>query len=319
MTPKIYEFLLKFIRHSSPAASIFDHTGSINNSLDAIIYGVKNKLLDSIKKQHPFLIGMVHLAPLAGHDNSPGLETIIKLALEDTQVLNGAGFDAILIENNYDIPHTEFIPDNAKEQLNTVIEKIKTVTNLPIGLCVLWNDYKTALDIACEQDLAFVRIPVFVDKVETMYGFTIDPNYKAIKKYQTDHHATKVCIFTDVQVKHSTLLNPRPLSEAVEEAEKEGSNGIIITGKWTGDRPLTNDLEIARLTTKLPIIVGSGADKSNIAELKKYADVIIVGSALKEGTILNKEVEPNLFPWQNRLNMERAKEFVLEAKKQGRS
>ncbi len=258
---------------------------------------------------------MVHLAPLIGYDNSPGLNTITKLAIEDVLVLNEAGFDAILIENNYDIPHTEFIPDNAKKQLNTVIKKIKTFTHLPIGLCVLWNDYKTAIDIASAQDLDFVRIPVFVDKIETMYGFTIHPNHKAIKKYQADHNATEICLFTDVQVKHSTILNPRPLSEVVQEAEKEGSDGIIITGKWTGDRPLTNDLESARQTTKLPIIVGSGADKINITELKKYADIIIVGTALKEGVVSNKEIEPNLFPWQNRLVRKKAKEFIHNAKK----
>lgn len=261
------------------------------------------------------MIGMVHLAPLSGYDNSPGLDTIIKLALEDVQVLNETGFDAILIENNYDVPHTEFIPDIAKEQLNTVIKKIKTATHLPIGLCVLWNDYKSAIDIAVQQDLDFVRIPVFVDKIETMYGFIIQPNHKAIKKYQADHYASEVCLFTDIQVKHSTLLNPRPLSEAVYEAEKEGSDGIIITGKWTGDQPLTKDLESARQTTKLPIIVGSGADKTNITELKKYADIIIVGTALKEGTVLNKEIEPNLFPWQNRLVRKNAQEFVHIAKK----
>ncbi len=280
---------------------------------------MKREFITAIKKQHPFLIGMVHLAPLAGFDDSPGLDVITELALRDTKVLTEAGFNAILIENNYDIPHTEFISEKAKEQISFVIKKIKTITNLPLGLCVLWNDYKTALDIAQEQNLNFVRIPVFVDRIKTSYDFIVEPNSQAIKKYQANHNAMEVCLFTDVQVKHSTLLNSRPLSESVREAEMEGSDGLIITGKWTGNSPLLVDLTTARKESKLPVIVGSGADKFNIAQLKNYADAVIVGTALKEGVISSQEVEPNLFPWKIRLNLERAKEFVLEAKKEGRS
>ena len=59
------------------------------------------------KNKKPSVIGMVHLAPLIGYAGSPGPAIVRKKFLADMKALIIGGVDAIMIENNYDIPHYE--------------------------------------------------------------------------------------------------------------------------------------------------------------------------------------------------------------------
>ena len=86
---------------------------------------MQKSFLNKIREKRPYLIGMVHLAPLIIYSNTPGPEEITKLALKDARVLAEAGFDAILVENNYDLPHTEFITPSAKEEITKIVQEIK--------------------------------------------------------------------------------------------------------------------------------------------------------------------------------------------------
>ncbi len=51
------------------------------------------------------IIGALHLAPLHGYEEFPGEKQVIELALADLQAFPGGGVDAIIYENNYDLPH----------------------------------------------------------------------------------------------------------------------------------------------------------------------------------------------------------------------
>jgi hypothetical protein len=108
------------------------------------------------------------------------------------------------------------------------------------------------------------------------------------------------------------MLEEKTISESAREAIKNGSDAIIITGKWTGDAPNVDDLDEARKTVgkDFPILIGSGATKENANLLLKYATGIIVGTSLKTGKILSKEEEVNLKPWEESIDLEKVKEFV---------
>lgn len=54
-----------------------------------------------------------------------------------------------------------------------ICDILRSKTRLPLGVCCLWNDWKSALSIAKIVGLEFVRIPVFVDHIETHYGYAI--------------------------------------------------------------------------------------------------------------------------------------------------
>ena len=259
-------------------------------------------------KLNKTIIGALHLAPLLGYSGCPGKDEIIRLALDDLKSFQEGGIDAIIYENNYDLPHTEKISDANYQLMLAVGKKLNEVANVPLGVNVLWNDYKSALNLAKELNLSFVRVPVLVDDVETSYGTFFAP-MKEVLKYRTKIGADNTLIYADIHVKHSKIVSDYTIEESAKLAIDVGADGLIITGRWTGDSPDTDDLKrVRRVVGKFPIIIGSGADKNNIKVLTKYADAVIVSTSLKQGPI--DSTLTNLSEWSQRISSQKTREFM---------
>ena len=260
------------------------------------------------KNKKPFVIGMIHCAPLLGYANSPGTGEVEKKFTKDLKALINGGVDAILIENNYDVPHHEKAKLSTIPHLTELCLRARNMTKKPLGLCVLWNDYETALSLAKIAKFDFVRIPVFVDKVKTDYGI-FDMKADECMEFRKKINAEDIFIFADVQVKHAKHFIARPLSEAVSEAIRKKADAVIITGKWTGDPPTESDvLEAKKVAKKTPIILGSGITLEN---RKKYkVDGLIVGSYFKgDGNPKEKDYH-NIFTWKVGMKPRRIKKFM---------
>lgn len=267
-----------------------------------------DKLKKLLKRKRPFVIGMVHCAPLLGYKNSPGIKEVERKFMQDLKALIGGGVDSIMIENNYDVPHFETAKLSTIPQLTDLCLKARKLTKKPLGLCVLWNDYETALSIAKVASLDFIRIPVFVDKVKTHYGMFSGKAKEAVK-FREKISAENILIFADIQVKHAEHLIKRPLKNAVREAVAKKADAIIITGKWTGDPPTVQDVSEAKVSAgKIPVILGSGITPENV---KQYnVDGLIVGSYFKgDGNPKEKDFH-NIFPWKVKMQKKRIEKFM---------
>ena len=262
--------------------------------------------------QRSTVIGMVHCAPLMGYDEYPGEKEVEKKFKTDLHTLIKGGVDAVMIENNYDTPHFEKAKRSTVPQLTKLCLQARKITDKPLGLCVLWNDYETALSIAKIAGFNFVRIPVFVDKVKTAHG-VFDKKAKEVLEFREQINAQDILVFADVQVKHAKHLIKRPLGDAVRDAVNSGADGIIITGKWTGDPPTIDDVrEAYKITGDIPLLIGSGVTSDNV---KNY-DVsgIIIGSYFKEKFFPDKKDEHNIFPWSCKIELDKVKDFMKSVK-----
>lgn len=258
------------------------------------------------------LIGMVHLKPLVGYEGFTSIENTTGEAISDALKIKEAGFDAIMIENNYDIPHKEFVTKEVEKCFDYIVREIRRSVGkeTTLGINVLWNDYKAGFRIAKNNGCKFIRIPVFVDHVRTSYGDILG-KADEVTKFRKELKAQEIAMLTDIQVKHSELLNVRPVEESASEAIEKGSDGLIITGKWTGDAPNLEKLMAVRKTVEnFPILVGSGATEKNLRTLLKYVDGIIVGTALKTGINKDKSMEINLKSYDERIDLEKSKAFA---------
>jgi len=257
------------------------------------------------------LIGAVHFPPLPGFEGFTSLDQVLEFSLKNAKVLERAGFDAIIVENNYDLPHKIKVGTETVEAMNYLTQEIVKQVSIPVGISVLWNSFEAALTIAESAGGKFIRVPVFVDRVETSYG-RIEGEPEKVIEVRCRLGAESVLLFTDVQVKHSALLNVRPIGEAAREAVEKGSDGLIVTGKWTGDAPVLDDLRDVRQAVgyDFPIIVGSGATVGNINQLMQYADGVIVGTALKAEMPKTREEHVNLLEHHVPIDLKKAREFV---------
>jgi len=269
---------------------------------------MQNILNKIFKKDKNIIIGAIHFPPLFGYKDFPGTEIALKNALHDLKAFEEGGADGIIIENNYDVPHKITVD---KETVNMMIylgKEIKNNTSLPIGVSVLWNDYKSALQIAKAIDGKFIRVPVFVDDVKTDYG-EVYGNPKDVLDYRKNIGAEEVAIFTDIHVKHAELLKKNTIEESALEAIKFGADALIVTGKWTAQAPILSDLIAVKNTVKdFPILIGSGVDSKNVKELFEYVDGAIVSTSLKEGD--NIDNGPNIKNWKQRMDKNKVQNLV---------
>jgi|SRR3990167_5886453 len=272
--------------------------------------------LNKIFKTARPLIGMIHFPPLIGNLDYPGFDYIAKKMLKEAIILEKTGFNGIMIENNYDLPHTEKITAPQAAMFASLARLLQENIKTPFGLNILWNDYETSLSICASTKATFFRVPAFVDTVKTSYGVMKAQarNVIALREKLGLNH---IAIFADIQVKHSEMVDKtKSLTKSAKEAIKAGADAIIVTGKWTGDAPKTDDLEdVRRATGKSPVLIGSGASVGNLPILLKYADGVIVGTTLKEGENFDKSKETNLKPFTASVNPHKSKTFVIAFRK----
>jgi len=62
------------------------------------------KILINVFQSERPLIGMIHFPPLIGLPEYPGFEYVKTKMLQEVKILERGGVDAIMIENNYDLP-----------------------------------------------------------------------------------------------------------------------------------------------------------------------------------------------------------------------
>lgn len=259
-------------------------------------------------KNKNIIIGAIHLPPLLGHKDFPGFNTALKNALADLKAFEDGGVDGIIFENNYNIPHKIFVDASTVSPMTFIGEKLKKTSSLPMGISVLWNDYYAALSIAKTLNLQFIRIPVFVDDVQTNYGI-VKGEAKKVIEFRKSINAEKVALFTDIHVKHAKLLSKHDLPTSAKLAIKNGSDAIIITGEWTGDAPSEEKVKTMRNNLgTFPILIGSGTNNQNIKSLFRFANGSIVSTSLKNGT--RKFGEVNVKSYSQRINVNKVKSLV---------
>jgi len=263
------------------------------------------------KKNKNIIIGAIHLPPLLGYKDFPGFDVALKNALADLKAFESGGVDGIIFENNYDIPHKIFVGASIISSMTFFGEKLRGATRLPIGVSVLWNDYCAAFAIAKTINAQFIRLPVFVDTVRTSYG-VVRGDVSVVREYRKSIDAEQIALFTDIHVKHSVLLSHHTIEQSAQLAKKNGADGVIVTGRWTGDAPDFLELKRTRhMVGNFPILAGSGVDKSNIRKVFKIANGVIVSTALKGGKTRKGEV--NVKGYGQRILKKKVAELIQHA------
>lgn len=242
------------------------------------------------------VIGMVHLAPLLTFQDHPGLKVMLERATCDFNALQTAWFDAVLIENDDDKPSTEFANSAQIANFSIIAHEIAKIAKIPIGVQVMLNDWKASIDIAKLVGATFIRIDVFVDDVYSEnWDLEIKPDPKQIMDYKNSVYP-ELIILTDIQVKHKTMLDKKKtLTQSAKEAIDAGSDGLIISGRATGEEtPIEKIIEIKTTCPNFPVWVGAGINEKNIGEQLKIVDGIIVGTSIKTGDKIDLNKAKNL-------------------------
>lgn len=236
--------------------------------------------------QRPGLIGMLHLGALPGTPAYGGsVQGVIDGALRDATLLKQAGFDGLLIENMHDVPYLKGnVGHEVSTAMSVVAYLVKKAFQMPTGIQVLAGANEAALSVALAAGLDFIRAEGFVFGHVGDEGW-MDAQAGPLLRYRRQIGAEGVAIYTDIKKKHSAhaVTADVDLVETAKAAAFFRSDGLILTGRSTGEAADVAELGALRRATALPVLVGSGISAENVHLYAESCDGMIVGSSIKVG------------------------------------
>jgi hypothetical protein len=246
-------------------------------------------ILDSRKEMRPlpkkFLAAMIAVRPLPGAPLYRGDdEQIVSHALLDLQAYMDAGADAILLENSHDLPYVKPPLDpRAVELMKRVARDVRKRFRGPIGIQMLEAANETALEIAAEAELDFLRVEGYVFAHIGGAGLIEGCAGKLLRR-RKESGCEQIKIFGDVKKKHCShvLTGDLDILDEIKQAEFFLVDGVIVTGARTTEPPSLAELRRVKKHAQVPVLIGSGMTPQNIRSYFKLADGFIVGSTFRD-------------------------------------
>ncbi len=245
---------------------------------------------------------MVHVGALPGTPgNCQSIEQIVSHAVSDARILGQEGVDAIMIENMNDRPYlNRKVGPEIVAAMTAIACEIKRTIAIPMGIQILAGANQEALAVALAAGLDFIRSEGFV------FGHLADEGMMnsdagRLLRYRKQIGAGHIQVLVDVKKKHSshTISNDISIEETAKAAGFFLADGVIVTGKSTGERAAQKDVAEVKKAVNIPVLIGSGIDVDNIPEYWEYADGFIIGSSFKK--------QGN---WENEVDAKKVRSFV---------
>lgn len=250
------------------------------------------ELLKRLFKKNKPIIGVIYMEPSLGYKGHPGMKVLIDRAVAQMKILEAAGVDAVLLENDSNDPSDWLAPPEVIATMTAVMsELVKQAKTIVVGTEFLLNDPKASLAIAKASGCRFIRTDYFSDKMHRdKYGpdpIPIDP--EGLLAYRKKLGAEDIAIFADIQVKYATPLEGLTLAESAKRAIAKGADGIIVTADKSGKAPTPERIQDARAgALDFPIIQGSGFSPENAPTLYPLVDAVIVGTSIMDKGVIQK-------------------------------
>ncbi len=239
------------------------------------------------------LVGVVHLAALPGSPlNTLSFDQIRERALVDAASYELGGASALIVENFGDVPFVKsHVEPHVVAAVATIIDRLKSATDLPIGINLLRNDARAALGVAAATGASFIRINVHTGVMVTDQGIIEGEADNTLRYRQL--LGTRTEIWADVHVKHGTPLGSETIQQAAEDAVHRGlADVLIVSGTGTGHA--TDPRDVQRVHSHLPdtrIFIGSGVSPESIPPLCPFASGFIVGTWAKQDGDVRRPVD----------------------------
>jgi membrane complex biogenesis BtpA family protein len=254
------------------------------------------------------ILGPVHLLPLPGAPQWDGQwERLTARAEQEATALATGGVDALIVENYSDGPFsvTMAAADPAAAIATALlIKRLHALTGLPVGLSWLANDPATALAIAVNADVAFVRLAVSTGARLSQAGL-LNSRFQELIQAQARLKTRLPFLLADVTVDH---LVPRPVAiEADAQARRHTGtlNHLIdIAQNLPIDLPLAivlNDAdcfpeELATFKNAvIPPVFIENASRNNLNDAYfTEADGLILNSGIRKNLPLEAGQRPTI-------------------------
>jgi len=242
------------------------------------------------------LIGMIHCPafPGAPRYRAASMDSIYDACMRDAEACIEGGLHGLMIENHGDVPFSK--PDDIGCEtaafMSIVTDRVRRATGVPLGINVLANAPMPAFAIAMAGGASFIRVNQWANAYVANEGFMEGRAAEAMR-YRSALRAEHVKVFTDSHVKHGShaIVADRSIVEMTRDLAFFDADCIIATGQRTGDAATSHEIDEIADATHLPLLVGSGVNERNVADILARTNGVIVGSSLKIDGVWWKPVD----------------------------
>lgn len=247
------------------------------------------------KLPNQFLAAMVAVRALPGslrYESDD--EKIVRLALSDLALYEQAEVDAVILENDHDLPYIKPpLPQAAVQLMTRIAKEARQRFEKPIGIQMLEAANETALEIAVAADLDFLRVEGYVFAHVGGAGIIEGCAGQLLRK-RKELDAEHIKVYADIKKKHCAhaLTADLGIVDELKQAEFFQVDGVVVTSQYTGVEPDLAQLQRVQKAAKVPVLIGSGMDKDNIEQYLPHADGFIVGSTFRNQGEFLEEIEP---------------------------
>ena len=241
-------------------------------------------MLAPLFSQSKPVLGVIHVGALPGTPASTlGVAQLVALAAREAGLYAEGGVDGLVIENMHDVPYLRGrVGPEIVAAMTLVGQAVKDASGLPVGVQSLAGANQEALAVAHAAGLDFIRAEGYVFAHVADEG-VIESSAAELLRYRRLIGAERVRVWADVKKKHAAhaITADVSLGTTAEAVEFMRGDAVIVTGGVTGEPPRLADVEEAKAHCRLPVILGSGVDATNIAGFYPTADGFIIGSHFK--------------------------------------
>ena len=229
------------------------------------------------------VIGMVHLGALPGaplHDAKAGLAGLIAGARADLVALQAAGFDAVMFGNENDRPYEFKVDVASTATMAMVVGALRSEITVPFGVNVLWDPMSTVA-LAAATGAAFVR-EIFTGTYASDMG-PWTPDAGAAMRYRNRLGRADLAMLYNVSAEFADSLDRRSLPDRARSAVFSSiPDAVLVSGAITGEAAAMSDMEaVKKVLPTTPVLANTGVKHDTIADILRFADGCVVGSALK--------------------------------------
>jgi membrane complex biogenesis BtpA family protein len=236
---------------------------------------------------HPLVITALQL-PEIGMGHKPiSMSWLEDYVLSNLAVFVEGGVPAVILQEE------TLNPNHARPENIATMAALARIAHhefpgVLLGIIVQAHDPFAPLAIAHASGASFVRIKVFVGAMLKAEGIQ-QGCAVAARDYRAMLGREDIQILADVHDRTGYPVTAEPIEVAADWAAHSGADGLILTG-FTHKESLQYLDAVREAGIPKPLLLGGGADESNIAEVLEHADGVIVSSALKRKNALQDDL-----------------------------
>ncbi len=226
----------------------------------------------------PLVIGVIQLPELGVGHKPLSMNWLEDYVLQNLGVYQQGGVPAVLLQDET-LNSSHARPETVAIMASLTRMARAEFPDLQLGVIFQAHDPLAPLAAAYASGATFVRIKVFVGAMLKAEGIQ-QGCAAAARDYRSGLGCEGIQILADVHDRTGYPLTPEPIEVAADWAARSGADGLVLTG-FSYAESLRYLTAVRRAGIQKPLLLGGGADSNNVAEVLKYANGVIVSTALR--------------------------------------